>query len=612
LENANSAISQPLSRRSPPKDGTTDPWYDKTEARNTLFKLFPEFSVFGFYVALTPFNVMDLHTLNENYISTASIGLQAILGLEGLPINRIILAYGKPHTGKSTLFFHVAADLDKLNMAAALNGAAGKEETPPHKVVVIETENKIDNIYLASFFAHRTDALRRNGATDPEVDLTVLQYHHRNHKQMVRQIENLHKKGKYAHTYCSPAQLLAEKAKQAKMEVLIKLLKTSQYPYPSDEIVLEQDKDNRPTIQKAKKLLRDAYADYRLQNVHLYQHIHSLDELEQFIFLKFVQPARENPRLREQHVFLVVDTLSELPPESEYKKALSTDGNIFGMASYLSKWVAKLPKYMLEANITLAFVAQETTNLAKAINIYAPTDPVMDGSFKGGTKIRYASSLMIEIKRAKEVTMLNGTTAKAAQIVLPKDSLIRGAKAERKGTFYIVQNENSHRLEFDEPFFLNWCATAPQTDPQTGVFHNRKNIGIPLRFIQDQIDTLPEKTREEIFKLIKALREHVKLKGSAAEEANSDSAQELAETNGPNPGSLLAHLANLADTFATPDNDSQDSNGNKMKTPTEPVGWDPETLYLFSTPEVVLPFVIGSPYIRQVVLDNRLISTHRY
>jgi hypothetical protein len=213
---------------------------------------------------------MDLHTLNENYISTSSIGLQVILGLEGLPTNRIILAYGKPHTGKSTLFFHIAADLDKLNMVAALYAATGKEGQPPHKIVVIETENKIDNIYLASFFAHRTDALRQNGATEAEVNLTVLQYHHKNHRQMVREIENLHKKGKFAHTYCSPAQLLAEKAKQAKMEVLIKLLKTSQYPYPPDEIVLEQDRDNRPTIQKAKKLLRDAYADYRLQNVHLF------------------------------------------------------------------------------------------------------------------------------------------------------------------------------------------------------------------------------------------------------------------------------------------------------------------------------------------------------
>lgn len=551
---------------------------------------------------------MDLHTLNENYISTASVGLQAILGLEGLPTNRIIVVYGKPHTGKSTLLFHAAADLDRLNMLAALNGAAGKDSALPHKIVIVETENKIDNIYLATFFSHRTEALRANGATLTEVDLAVLQYHHKNHKQMIREIENLHKNGKP--TYCSPAQLLAEKAKLAKIEVLIKLLKANEYPYPADEIVLEQDKHNRPTIQKAKKLLRDAYADYRLQAVHLYQHIHSLDELEQFIFLKFVEPTRKNPRLRDQHVFLVVDTLSELPPESEYKKAVSTEGNIFGMASYLSKWVAKLPKYMLEANMTLAFVCQETTNVTKAMNLYAPADPVMDGAFKGGTKIRYAASLMIEIKRQKEVTMLNGKAVKAALINIPKDSLIRGAKADRKGLFYIVQEDNAHRLEFDEPFFQNWCATAPETDPQTGVFNNRKRIGIPFRFVEEQIQGLAQKTRDDVLKLVKPLKEHIKIKGPAAGE--SELPEEDTQTDQPEPAGILDHLANLASNFAIPDDDLTESSADKKKTPTEPAGWDPETLYLFSTPEVVLPFVIRSPYIRQVVLDNRLISTHRY
>jgi RecA/RadA recombinase len=551
---------------------------------------------------------MDLHTLNENYISTSSIGLQAILGLEGMPTNRIILAYGKPHTGKSTLFFHVAADLDKLNMAAGLNRAEENDPPYPHRIVIVETENKIDNIYLSTFFSHRTQALRAAGATETEVDLKVLQYHQNNHKQMIREIEALHKKGKFLHTCCSPAQLLAEKAKQTKIQILIKLLKTQQYPYPAGEIVLETDEQNRPTIQQAKKLLRDAYADYRLQNVHLYQHIHSLDELEQFVFLKFVEPVRKNPGLRQQHTFLVVDTLSELPPQKEYEKPISTDGNVFGMAAHLSKWAAKLPKYMLEANITLAFVAQETTNLAKAINPYAPSDPVMDGSFKGGNKIRYSATLMVEIKRQKEATMLNGRTVKAAQINLPKDSLIRGARAERKGTFFIVQDDDTTRLEFDEPFFHNWCATAPETDPQTGVFYNRKRVGVPFRFVEDQIQAIPLEIRDEILRCVKPLKEHIKLKNEDDAEPADDSADE----NGPAPDSLLAHLTKLTENFAEPDQDGESSNGSKKKTPTEPAGWQPETLYLFNTPELVLPFIIHSPYIRQVVLDNRSISTNRY
>ena len=555
---------------------------------------------------------MDLHTLNENYIPSSSIGLQIILGLHGFPTNRILLAYGTPHSGKSTLFFHIAATLDKSNMLAAKEkNGNGDEPLLPHRIVLIETEGKIDTHYFGTFFAHRTQNLLENGASQTEVDLLVLQHHHKNHRQMIRQIEAIHKARKFNLTYCSPLQLQAEKAKLAKLEALIKLIKAKEYPYPPAEIILENDAQKRPTIQHAAKLLRDARTDFHLQDVHLYQHIHTLDDLETFIFQKFVEPARKNPELRKQHTLLIIDTLSELAPKAEYEKTISTEGNAFGNAAYLSRWAPKLPTYILEANLTIAIVVQQTTNLTRAMNRFAPSDPVLDPAFKGGNKMRYLATIMVEIKRQKAATTVNGQVVGAAQIKLPKDSLIRGAQASRQGTFYIIPGSSSTDLDFDEPFFNDWCASAPQTDPQTGVFVNRNHLGIPFRFIQEQIDALQENIRTEVLKNVKPLKEHIKLKG-LPNNNEEDPSETDNEPNNHLSGSLLEELAKLSDNFASPGDDSEDAQAPKKKTPTQPVGWDPETPYLYGAMEAFLPFVIQAPYIRQSLLDARQISTNNY
>ena len=536
---------------------------------------------------------MNLATLNESYIYTPSIGLKAILGLDGLPGNRVILVMGKPHTGKSTFLFNTAADLDRLNMAAEASNSDGKS-LPPHKIIIIETENKIDNIYLASFFSHRTQAL---GA---DTNSIVLKYHLANHKKLIRQIEALHKKGKLSETFYSPHQLAAEKAKLAMLTVLLQLIQDGKYPYPPGEIILPNSE--RPTVQQAKKLIRDALADYRLQSIHLYQQIHTLDDLERFIFVKFVEPVRANPRLREQHTFIIVDTITELLPKQEYDAKISTDGSNFLKAKYISKWASKLPQFMLEANLTIGFVAQETTNVKKAMLPYSAKDPVMDPSFNGGDKIRYSATHMIVISRQKEVTMPNGQNVKVAKVSIPKDSLLRGAKADREGNFYIVPNQyGDHRLEFDEPYFQAWTHFAPNTDPNSGVFYNtasnKKNLGVPLRYIQDQIDALPAQQKELILKLVKPLGQQIKLKGTE----DADALDEDSES-----------INDFLNSFADPDDDNLLSDTQNEKAPTEPAGWDPATPYLFGPEEQVFPFILHSPYIRQIILDNRSVSTNRY
>ncbi len=57
----------------------------------------------------------DKPRVNVNAISTGSIGLDAALGVGGLPRGRIIEIFGPESSGKTTLALHVVAEAQKLN-----------------------------------------------------------------------------------------------------------------------------------------------------------------------------------------------------------------------------------------------------------------------------------------------------------------------------------------------------------------------------------------------------------------------------------------------------------------------------------------------------------------
>ena len=58
----------------------------------------------------------DKPKVNVNAISTGSIGLDAALGIGGLPRGRIIEIFGPESSGKTTLSLHVIAEAQKLNI----------------------------------------------------------------------------------------------------------------------------------------------------------------------------------------------------------------------------------------------------------------------------------------------------------------------------------------------------------------------------------------------------------------------------------------------------------------------------------------------------------------
>ncbi len=72
--------------------------------------------------------------MNVEHISTGSIGLDAALGIGGLPKGRIVEIYGPESSGKTTIALHVIAEAQKKG----------------GEVVFIDVENALDPVYAAA------------------------------------------------------------------------------------------------------------------------------------------------------------------------------------------------------------------------------------------------------------------------------------------------------------------------------------------------------------------------------------------------------------------------------------------------------------------------------
>ena len=64
----------------------------------------------------------------------SQLGIKIALGLNGFPANRMIMCYGRPGGGKSSLLYHIAGEYEK-------NG---------DEVWIVYSEPAIDRLYIAS------------------------------------------------------------------------------------------------------------------------------------------------------------------------------------------------------------------------------------------------------------------------------------------------------------------------------------------------------------------------------------------------------------------------------------------------------------------------------
>lgn len=83
----------------------------------------------------------DAPNKNVKFISTGSIGLDAALGIGGLPCGRIVEIYGPESSGKTTLAIHVIAEAQKVGGLCAVVDAEHAFDTGYAKSLGVDIDN---------------------------------------------------------------------------------------------------------------------------------------------------------------------------------------------------------------------------------------------------------------------------------------------------------------------------------------------------------------------------------------------------------------------------------------------------------------------------------------
>lgn len=409
----------------------------------------------------------------ERYLPGAQVGLQAILGTEGLPAGKILLAYGAPHHGKSSLFFH----------AGATNTQNGGD------TIIIDTEQALDKTYAGSFFYKETENL-----TGSELFITATKHH-------LKECEAIVKDYKKKKDFADFENFVNETEKRIRaLNVFIPILEKGEFPYPEDKIVLPGE---GVTKNVGEKLIRDAVASLRLKKVDIVQDVNTFEKLESRI--NDIIAERSEAKDYDKNVFVIVDSITGIMTEKEFEKESSSDGNHFGPAKFLNQWINKNTHQLAINNITLAFVAQQNDRLK--MSIFDPSDPILDVAIRGGRALKFAASVMIGISGAKEKETYNGRTAKISKIKLNKAKALGGGNGTKLGTAYLISEKSDSTYktvyDFNEALFEENIKTIDTDLPSLKSFKAPRTFLFPAEYARKSPLWTPE--MEESVKPLKEI-----------------------------------------------------------------------------------------------------------
>jgi len=133
----------------------------KKALSSTLLQIEKQFGK-GAVMRLGDVNVADVES-----ISTGSLGLDAALGIGGLPRGRVVEIYGPESSGKTTLTLHVIAEAQKLGGTAAFIDAEHALDSAYAQKLGVDTEELIiSQPDTGEQALEITDMLVRSGAVD--------------------------------------------------------------------------------------------------------------------------------------------------------------------------------------------------------------------------------------------------------------------------------------------------------------------------------------------------------------------------------------------------------------------------------------------------------------
>jgi RecA/RadA recombinase len=378
----------------------------------------------------------------------SQLGMKIALGLEGLPSNRIIMCYGPPGGGKSTLLYQLSGEY--VN-----NG---------DEVWIVDSERAIDKVYLASYFPMDEHS--------DEFKLEAIKYFLKGSQKALKDDDKAPDEEK----------ALSEERRKI-VEKRVELL-----PILADEI------KNKPEVSSleprtASALLRLALAEYRIKDVKILTPI-TMEDFEREL-AKMLEAKKEDPERRHKRLLIGVDSISYMLPEDVMERSVSSEGSNFNSARYLHTLLPKLITKLAGTETTIFFILQQTTTIK--MNPWEQKSVIDDVATKGGSAAKFGATIMVGVKRGnKKMIALDGSEVDNGTIDIAKAKLRGGAKGNLKGRFYLKESLEKSVMDFNEPFITSILA-----EEEFGIRKNRGAYFVPEKLIKSHPD-FEEKLKAEL------------------------------------------------------------------------------------------------------------------
>jgi RecA/RadA recombinase len=359
-----------------------------------------------------------MKTITDRFLPLAfaplrQLGMQVAFGLEGLPSNRMIMCYGPPGGGKSTLLYQLSAEY----------------ENNSDEVWIVDTERAIDKIYLASYFTS-PDTL--------DYKLEALKYFLKASVKLLKDDA----KSSDEDTSMSEEQRRIVERRVEMIPILCKELED-----PPAVSALE--------TRTVAALLRTAIAEYRIRNIKFLNPL-TMEEFEREI-AKMLEAKKEDPERRHKRVLIGVDSINYLLTEDVLERAVSSEGSNFNAAKYLHTLLPKLITKLAGTETTIFFIHQQTTTIK--MNPWEQKSVIDDVATKGGSAAKFGATIMVGVKRgSKKLPSVDGGDVDTGTIEIAKAKLRGGSKGNLKGRFYLKESLVRSVMDFNEPFLTQILA----------------------------------------------------------------------------------------------------------------------------------------------------------
>jgi RecA/RadA recombinase len=386
--------------------------------------------------------------------------MKVALGLNGFPANRMIMCYGRPGGGKSSLLYHIAGEYEK-------NG---------DEVWIVDSERAIDRLYMASYFPFDNST---------EATIEALKYFLKVSEKLLKE----QKKAPEEERILSNERVAIVETRVENLPILIKEIK--------------EGKNMETSIlgkRTAKALLRMATAEYRIRNVRILEPA-SMEEFEKET-VKLLEARKGDPERRHKRLLIGVDSISSLLTEDVIERSVSSEGSNFNTSRYLHTLIPKMILKLAGTDTTMFFIHQQTQTIK--MNPWEQKSAIDDVATKGGSASKFGATFMIEVEKKKKSKSMDESEVDTGVISITKAKLRIGGKGNLKGKFYLRESLEKSSMDFDEPFILDVL-----TEEEFGIKKHRGTYYIPptlftdhpsyKELIEPKLKTLPNTETGELY-----------------------------------------------------------------------------------------------------------------